>query len=68
MFCLTEVNTFKKSTAQTEYRWKDQVGRMNSKSVLLFSALAMLASAPVAAEYKGAAAVAPQELKAKTDY
>jgi cytochrome c553 len=41
---------------------------MNSKSVLLFSALAILASAPVAAEYKGAAAVAPQELKAKTDY
>ena len=41
---------------------------MNSKSVLLISALAILASAPVAAEDKGAAAVAPQVLKAKTDY
>jgi len=41
---------------------------MNSKSVLLISTLAILASAPVAAEDKGAAAVAPQVLKAKTDY
>ena len=40
---------------------------MNCKSVLLITALAVLASAPVAAEDKGAA-VAPQTLKAKTDY
>lgn len=41
---------------------------MNSKSVLLITALAILASAPVSAEDKGGAAVAPQLLKAKTDY
>jgi cytochrome c553 len=41
---------------------------MNSKSSLLIIALAILASAPVAAEDKGSAAVAPQVLKAKTDY
>jgi len=40
---------------------------MNSKSVLLITALATLASVPVAAEDKGAT-VAPQVLKAKTDY
>src|SRR5215469_2988307 len=41
---------------------------MNSKSVFQITALAILASAPVAAEDKGGAAVAPQVLKAKTDY
>src|SRR5580700_8475119 len=40
---------------------------MNSKSVLLITALITLASVPVAAEDKGAT-VAPQVLKAKTDY
>jgi cytochrome c553 len=43
------------------------MGRMNSKSILLITALALLASAAVAVEDKGAA-VAPQTLKAKTDY
>jgi cytochrome c553 len=41
---------------------------MNFKSASLITALAILASAPVAAENKGGAAVAPQVLKAKTDY
>jgi cytochrome c553 len=41
---------------------------MNSKSVLLIAILAILASAPVVAEDKGGAAVAPKVLKAKTDY
>ena len=40
---------------------------MNFKSALLVTVLATLASASVAAEDKGAA-VAPQTLKAKTDY
>ena len=40
---------------------------MNFKLALLLTALATLASASVAAEDKGAA-VAPQVLKAKTDY
>jgi cytochrome c553 len=40
---------------------------MNSKSILLMTALAILASAAVAKEDTGAA-VAPQVLKAKTDY
>jgi cytochrome c553 len=47
---------------------QDKVERMNSKSVFQITALAILASAPVAAEDKGGAAVAPQVLKAKTDY
>jgi cytochrome c553 len=40
---------------------------MNGKPVLMIAALAILASPSVAAEEKGAA-VAPQALKAKTDY
>jgi cytochrome c553 len=47
--------------------WQDKVRRMNSKSVLLITALATLASVPVAAEDKGAT-IAPLVLKAKTDY
>src|SRR6516162_4097865 len=70
MLHLTQVNTSKMFGGRESQRgyWRDKVGRMNSKSVLLISTLAILASAPVAAEDKGAAAVAPQVLKAKTDY
>jgi cytochrome c553 len=41
---------------------------MNSKSVLLITACAILVSSPAAAQDKAAATVAPPALKAKTDY
>jgi cytochrome c553 len=68
-FHLTHVTTSKEFVVSDSQRGrcKNKVRRMNGKTLLMIAALAILASPSVAAEEKGAA-VAPQALKAKTDY